>query len=195
MKEFVTILLVITTLSVFGQETEFYIKDEAKYSENFLSEFKKYYGMYETVFLIEDTIIVNNDREGFVIIPTDLPLNKTIIYEKVEKEKEQILTIKRINISTLEYNYYETVNGKKINERKGNADLKPAFLLAAEGIFFENDDAEENLYGMNIYKDYSEKDCWTHIFIGVGSIEKSFLIYGCENEGYKFRTPELIRRK
>jgi len=195
MKEIVTILLAITTLSVFGQKTEFYIKDEAKYSENFLSEFKKYFGMYETVSLIGDTIIVNNDRDGLVIIPTDLPLNTIIIYEKVENGQEKVLRVKRINISTLEYIYYEVVSGKKVNERKGNADLDPTFFLAAEGTFFENDDDEESLYGMNIYKDYSEKDCWTHIFVGVRSIEKSFLIYGCENDRYKFRTSELIRRK
>jgi len=49
MKRFVTILLAITTLSVFGQKTDFYIRNEMQYSENFISEFKKYHGMYETV--------------------------------------------------------------------------------------------------------------------------------------------------
>jgi hypothetical protein len=45
--------------------------------------------MYETVSLIEDTIIINNDRKNFIIIPTDLPLNKTVTYRKTE----QVLTV------------------------------------------------------------------------------------------------------
>jgi hypothetical protein len=192
MKEFVTILLVITTLSVFGQKTDFYIKDEIKYSENFILEFKKYHGMYETVSLIEDTIIINNDIEGLIIIPTDLPLNKMITYGKSEKGKEQILTVKRVNISTIEYNYYEIVNGKKRDERQGKADLEPSFHLAVDGTF---EDENENTYGMNRYIDYSEKNCWTYVYIGVGSIEKSFLIYGCETDRKKFETSELISRK
>jgi len=172
--------------------TKFYIKDETKYSKNFISEFKKYHGMYETVSLIDDTIIVNNDRKELIIIPTDLPLNKTIIYEKTEKEKEQILTVRRVNFSTLEYNYYEIVDGKKTNERKGKADLDPTFYNGAEGVF---EDENENTYGMNKYIDYSEKGCWTYIYVGVGSIEKSFLIHGCETGRNEFSTPELIRRK
>ena len=83
------------------KSTKFYIKDETKYSDNFISAFKKYHEMYEAVSLIEDTIIINNDRENIIIIPTDFPLNKMIIYEKAEKEKEQILTVKRVNFSTL----------------------------------------------------------------------------------------------
>ena len=172
--------------------TEFYIKDETKYSENFISKFKKYFGMYETVSLIEDTIIVNNDIEGLIIIPTDLPLNKTVVYGKTEKEKEYILTVKRIYLATLEYNYYEIVNDKKINEKQGLADLPPSFILACAGTF---EDENEMTYGMNEYIDNSEKGCWTYIYIGVGSIKKSFLVHGCDTNRNKFRTPELIRRK
>ena len=172
--------------------TKFHIKDETKYSEKFLSEFKKYHEIYETVSLIEDTIIVNNDRENIVIIPTDLPLNKKVIYESTEKEKKQILTVNRVNISTLEYSYYEIVKGKKTNERQGKADLAPTFYFGAEGTF---EDEDENVYGMNEYIDYSEKDYWTYIYVGVGNIEKSFLVYGCKADGKMVDTSELIRQK
>ena len=172
--------------------TEFYIKDKTKYSENFISEFKKYHGIYETVSLIEDTIIINNAKEEFIIIPTDLPLNTIVIYGKTEKDKEQILTVKRINISTLEYYYYEKINDKKTNEKQGTADLEPTFYFETEGTF---EDENGNIYGMNEYIDNSEKDCWTYIYIGVGSIEKSFLIYGCQTDRSKFTTPILNKRK
>jgi len=180
-----------------AKPTEFYIKDEIKYSENFISQFKKYHGIYETVSLIElieDTIIVNSDRKDTIIIPTDLPLNKMIIYEKLEKEKKQILTVKRINISTLEYNYYEIINGKKVNERQGTADLDPTFHYAAEGTF---EDENENIYGMNKYVDYSEKDLWcrTYILVGVGSIEKSSLIYYHNTNKNKVEIPLTRQNK
>ena len=178
-------------LTSYKMPTKFYIKDKTKYSKQFISEFKKYHGIYETVSLIEDTIIINNDRKELIIIPTDLPLNKIIVYKNEDKENEQTLSVKRVNISTLEYNYYKIVNGRKVNERQGKADLQPIFYYGAEGTF---EDKDENIYGMNRYIDYSEKDCWTYIYIGVRSIEKSFLIYGCENDRYKFRTTELIKK-
>ena len=180
-----------TTETESTDTTEFYIKDETMYSENFISEFKFKFGMYEKVSLIEDTIaiydsILNGVKEDISIIPTNLPLNKTVIYSKTEKNKKQVLTVKRINISTLEYNYYEIVNGKKTNNRQGIADLNPSFYLSSK--MFDDGDG---LVGMYEYADYSEKDCWTYIYIEVESIEKSCLIYGCETDRNKFRTPIL----
>lgn len=172
--------------------TKFFIKDESMYSPTFLTEFKARHSVYETVSLINDTIIVNNDRVGHIIIPTDLPLNQQVTYEKNENGKKQVLTVKRINYSTLEYSYYELSNGQKTNERQGTADLEPVFYFGAEGTF---EDENENVYGMNEYIDNSEKVCWTYIYVGVGSIEKSFLINGCETDRNKFRTPELTRTK
>lgn len=151
--------------------TKFFIKDESMYSPTFLTEFKARHSVYETVSLINDTIIVNNDRVGHIIIPTDLPLNQQVTYEKNENGKKQ---------------------GQKTNERQGTADLEPVFYFGAEGTF---EDENENVYGMNEYIDNSEKGCWTYIYVGVGSIEKSFLINGCETDRNKFRTPELTRTK
>lgn len=151
--------------------TKFFIKDESMYSPTFLTEFKARHSVYETVSLINDTIIVNNDRVGHIIIPTDLPLNQQVTYKKNENGKKQ---------------------GQKTNERQGTADLEPVFYFGAEGTF---EDENENVYGMNEYIDNSEKGCWTYIYVGVGSIEKSFLINGCETDRNKFRTPELTRTK
>ncbi len=170
--------------------TEFYIKDETRYSKTFIKEFKKYHSSYETVSLIDDTIIVNNDRRELIIIPTDLPLKKTVTYEKTEKNKKKSLYITRINISTIEYNYYEIVNWRKENHRQGTADLQPTFYFGAEGTF---DDENGITYGMNKYIDNSVKDSWTNIYIGVGNIDKSFLIQGFETDRHKFCTSLLTR--
>jgi len=96
----------------------------------------------------------------------------------------------RINISTIEYNYYEIVNGRKENHRQGTADLQPTFYFGAEGTF---DDENGITYGMNKYIDNSVKDSWTNIYIGVGNIDKSFLIQGFETDRHKFSTPLLTR--
>lgn len=172
--------------------TKFFIKDESMYSQTFLTEFKARHSVYETVSLIDDTIIVNNDRVGLIIIPTDLPLNQQVTYTKTEESKKQVLTVKRINYSTLEYSYYEVSNGQKTNERQGTADLEPVFYFGAEGTF---EDEDENIYGMNEYIDNSEKDCWTYIYVGVGSIEKSQLTYGCETDRNRLNSKLLTRTK
>lgn len=154
------------------KETVFFIKNESMYSTNFLTEFKARHSVYQTVSLIDDTIIINNDRTGHIIIPTDLPLNQQVTYQKAENNKKQVLTLKRINYSTLEYNYYEETNGQVMITRKGEADLAPVFYFGVEGTF---EDENENIYGMNEYRDYSEKDCYTWIYVGIGNIEKSQL--------------------
>jgi hypothetical protein len=173
-------------------ETVFFITNESMYSPTFLSEFKARHSVYDTVSLINDTIIVNNDTVGHIIIPTDLPLNKKVTYEELEKDKKHILTVKRINYSTIEYVYFEEVNGQQTNLRKGTADLEPVFYFGAEGIF---EDENENIYGMNEYIDNSEKDCCINIYIGVGSIEKSQLKQGCETNRNKMNTGLLTRTK
>jgi hypothetical protein len=179
-------------LSPQKSDAKFYIKDESKYSQTFLNEFKARHSIYESVSLIEDTIIVNNDKIGHIIIPTDLPLNHQVTYEKKENSKKNILTIKRVNYSTLEYNYYEEANGQKTNQRQGTAHIEPVFYFGTEGTF---EDENQNVYGMNEYVDNSEKDCWTYIYVGVGSIEKSQLLYGCETDRNKLNTGLLTRTK
>ncbi|MCR6639843.1 MAG: hypothetical protein NVV82_12910 [Sporocytophaga sp.] len=180
------------TKSSGNRQTTFFIKDETTYSQIFLKEFKKRHSIYESVTLIDDTIIVNNDQVGHIIIPTDLPLNEQVTYTTAEDSKKSVLIVKRINYSTLVYSYYEVSNGLKTNERQGKAELEPVFYLGAEGTF---EDEEENVYASVEYIDNSEKGCWTYIYVGVGCIEKSFLTQGCETDRNKFRTPLLTRIK
>jgi hypothetical protein len=174
------------------QSTQFYIKDEKQYSETFLAEFKARHSIYETVALIGDPIIINNDQENFILIPTDLPLDRLVTYEESADGIKYTLTVKRINLSTLEYGYFETVNGKKENEKQGQADIEPVFYFGAEGTF---EDENENTYRMNEYINSSKNGCQTLIYIGVGSIEKSFLKQHCKSETNKFKTPLLAIKK
>lgn len=174
------------------QSTEFYIKDEKQYSETFLAEFKAKHNIYETVALIGDTIIINNDRENIILIPADLPLDQFVTYEESTGGIKHTLIVKRTNLSTLEYNYFETVNGKMKNEKQGQADLEPVFYFGAEGTF---EDENKNVYGMNEYINSSKDGCQTVIYIGVGSIEKTFIKQHCKSEIDNFKTSLLQIKK
>jgi hypothetical protein len=159
--------------------TIFFIKDSSNYSPNFLKEFKGRHGFYKSVSLIDDTIIINNDRKGCIIIPVDLPLNSVVSYKAKKDGKNYSLKVKRINYSTIEY---------ALNGQKGVADLQPVFYMGAEGTF---EDKNGTTYGMNKYIDYSEKEC-KYILIGVGNIEKSTLTY-CAKEGQLLTTIDFIK--
>lgn len=175
-----------------SQQTKFYIHDEKQYSKTFLTEFKVRHSIYETVALIYDTIIINSDRENFILIPTDLPLDKLVTYEESADGIKFSLTVKRINYSTLEYYYFEIVDGKNKNEKQGQADLEPIFYFGSEGTF---EDENENVYGMNEYVDSSILGCRILIYIGVGNIKKTFLKQHCGSETGMFETPLLTIKK
>lgn len=171
-----------------SRQTQFYIKDEKQYSETFIAEFKAKHSIYETVELIYDTIVINCDRENFILIPTDLPLERLVTYEERADGITYRLTVKRVNYSTIEYNYFEIVNGKRKNEKQGLANLEPVFYFGAEGTF---EDEGGNVYGMNEYVDSSIIDCQILIYIGVGNINKTFLKHHCESGTNIFETPLL----
>jgi hypothetical protein len=175
-----------------SQSTQFYIKDESQYSANFISEFKEKHKGYKSVSLIEDSIIINNDRTDIILIPTDLPLNKSVTYEKNIDETKYALTVKRISFSTLEYSYFEIVNGERKNEKQGQADLEPVFYLGSEGTF---EDENENVFGMNEYIDSSIEGCQSLVYIGVGSIEKTFMKEQCKSIDDQLNTPLLSIKK
>ncbi|MEZ4772521.1 MAG: hypothetical protein R3D00_05000 [Bacteroidia bacterium] len=169
------------------RETTFYFKDSTKYSQEWIKEFKERHRGYKSVQLIDDTIIINNDRKDFITLPTDLPIDSEVYYELIQDGSTFSLTVKRINYTTIEYRYAD-VNTKK----EGLAHIEPVFYFGAEGVF-EDDDGMT--YGMNEYIDNSQKDCWTYIYVGMQSINKTFLKHGCETHLEKLTTPLLTRKE
>ena len=169
------------------RETIFYFKDSTKYSHEWIKEFKERHSGYTSVQLFDDTIIINNDRKDFITLPTDLPFDSEVYYELTEEGRTISLTVKRINYTTIEYSYADNDN-----EKKGLAHIEPVFYFGAEGMF-EDDDGMT--YGMNEYIDHSQKDCWTYIYVGMKSINKTFLKEGCEGHLEKLTTPLLTRKE
>lgn len=155
-----------------------YIKDINDYYKTFIKEFKYYFGGYDTVALLQDSIIINRDVKNFIKIPTDLPLNKKVTYKGKKGKSSYTLDITRINFSTIKYAYQKVNQGKTQYISKGEADLQPSFYLGTQGIF---NDAKDNIYGMNEYITPKSKKQEVIIFIGVGSIEKSFIKFQHKN--------------
>jgi hypothetical protein len=159
--------------------TSFFIKDSTKYSKEFLKDFKEKHSLnkVETVALIDDTIIINNDRKGLIVIPTDLPLDKKIVYEGKRKDTTYRLIVKRINYSTIEYEYNEKQADKIIGHKEGLASLDPTFYYGAEGLI----EIDDKAYGMNKYIDHL-LECNTFILIGEGNISQSEFHHYCKND-------------
>lgn len=168
--------------------TVFFIKDTTKYSVKFLKEFKDRHNSYETVSLISDTIIINDDRNGLIIIPTDLPLKKKLFYRSPLKDRKSYykLWITRINYSTIEYEYGEDDKGVL----HGFADLEPVFYFGAEGTF---EDKDGRVFGMNEYIDNSSDSCSVTILIGVGNLNQSFFKFCDKADGNKLKTLDFYK--
>jgi len=167
----------------------FYIRDSSNYSLEFLIPVTDRLNNAESVALIADSIIVNNDRADAIIIPTDLPLNEIIIYSAKRGDKLYKLTVKRINYSTVEYEYIQKEKNKIIVSRNGLASLAPTFFYGVEGTI----ETKDKTYGMNKYIDYSV-DCHTYLLIGVGNISESEYHSDCDNKKENIVSGILFRR-
>lgn len=172
--------------------TTFFIKDTTKYSIKFLNDFRKRHNQYKinTVSLLNDTIIINNDKKDLIIIPTDLPLNRKIVYEAQTSDMIYMLTVKRVNYSTIEYEYDQKEKEKSIAHKSGLASLDPLFYYGCEGTIELKNGA---VYGMNKYIDDSS-ECHTYILIGVGNISQSEIHHNCKNTKDNIKSILLNRK-
>jgi hypothetical protein len=138
--------------------TRFYIKDKASYSKGFIKEFKYEFSDYDSVSLVNDSIIINGNLKKLTKIRTDLPLNKTVRYQSKGNEKVCLLEVTRINISTVKYHYQEFHNKVKKYDYQGLA----SFSLGSSFDFFSPFlDKEAYLYGIDEYINSTSK----HIYI------------------------------
>ena len=143
--------------------------------------------MHERVSLLGDTIeIVHLETTARIVIPTDLPLDSTVVYFARTGMNRYNLEVRRVNISTVEYSYRESRPGSETLRLEGNADLEPVFYFGAEGTF---EGADGRTYGMNEYVDSRADGSWTYIYIGVGSIEQSFVTHGTAPGKDTLRSP------
>lgn len=122
------------------------IIDSTQYDIDFLQYWKQVKPY--PVRIVNDSIIINDESESPVLIPTDLGLDQVYNYKCEVSDTSYILTIKRVNYTNIEYFIEGTANEVVVFGRKGVAILEPSFYLAAEGLF---ERGEDEVYNMNDY--------------------------------------------
>lgn len=165
------------------------VKDSTQYSARFIADLKRCFKDFKKVSLIDDAIIIDDNPQNALKIPTGIPPNTETEFKSEEKGTQYSLKIRRINYSTLEYAYSEKTPGGNETKLAGNADLNIEFYLN-----MLNAPAGANLVnGMDEYADNSANGCWTYIGISMKNFEKSFIMQGCDE--IKVSSPELSRAK
>mgnify|MGYP006152956837 CR=1 FL=1 len=161
------LLFLILTFSVskgqkhIDKEWESGVKDSSAYDINFL----KYWGHVNPL-IIKDSIIVHNDHDDAILIPTDLPLNKKCLYFSKTNDTTYWLAVKRINYTNIEFLIEGKAEGKLVFSRVGIAILESSYWLGSEGVY---ETASGDYYGMNDYNFKSKTPGDNMLLIPVGT--------------------------
>lgn len=124
-----------------------YIKDKSQYDRTFLDGLLGYKG---SIKLIDNYLITGNDTTYF---PEDLTLDKETTFVANKEGNKYLLTVKRTNLTNLQYEFKLIDNDNGIIDRKsGEAILSSGFFLASE-IDFETETGND--YGSYEYGDES----------------------------------------
>lgn len=167
----------LQSLSVDKKQLDIYIKDKTQYDQTFIKELEDY---NEPIKLIDNYIITGKDTTFF---PDDLSLNTATIFKATKDKNKYMLTVTRINLTTLTYNFqFMDKDNKTIDNKSGKAILGSMFFLASEN---DEDSQTGDGYGSFEYRD-NANDCWFTIRIGIGKDDngklRAMLKYGCNDK-------------
>lgn len=107
------------------------VKDTTQYASSFIKELKESYMGYEALIVKDDSFLITSRSNQGVFsykytIPTNLELNKEIVFWNRNKDKS--LVLKRTNYTNIEYQ----VKNEKETIKSGTAILQSTFYLGAE---------------------------------------------------------------
>jgi hypothetical protein len=162
----------------------FMVKDSSKYATTFINELRDLCPEYESLKLIDDKLyLITKPFNGqkyvnsmdTYSIPSILPLNILIKYKAAKANKNYALFVKRINYTSIEYEF--KTNNFVI--KTGQCALSGGFILGFE-TELEND---SSAYGVDEYLDKS--NCWTIIRIEMNSGNKATFRVVCEKDKTK----------
>ncbi len=128
--------------------------------------------------LVDNYILIGEEK---VYFPEDLQLNKETIFQGNREGNKFVLTLTRINLTSLIYDFKVLDSASNlINGKSGKATISPQFFLDSE---IDSDDAGDS-YSSTAYWDYSS-DCSFAIRLGEkdknGTIRAKVLVE-CEND-------------
>jgi hypothetical protein len=131
--------------------------DKSLYDQTFIDGLA---GYGEQIKLIENYILIGQDTAYF---PEDVKLNTETIFKGTKDKKNFVLTVRRINLTSLNYNFQLLdKDAKLLNSKKGKATLGSLFFLGSES---DDDDETGEGYLSVEYYDHSA-DCSFAIRIG-----------------------------
>ena len=164
----ISFILIICTSTSYSQITKWKPKiiDSTEYDASFL----KYWEHVKPFDLIMtyDSIIVNNEKNNPILIPTDLPKNIDVHYSCIADDTLYKLTVRRVNYTNLQYEINGILNLDTIFLRHGTAILDPSFYLGSEGIF---EKSKVEIYGMNEYNIIIDKQVEAKLLVPSGTDE------------------------
>jgi hypothetical protein len=166
----------LKTVSPKKQLKDIYIKDKSQYDQTFIDGLADY---TEPIKLIDNYILTGKDTTYF---PSDLPLNKEIHFKATKDEQHFLLSVMRVNHTSLTYNFEIIKDNETVDYKNGKAILGSMFFLASE---MDEDSQTGDGYGSYEYWD-KENDCWLAIRIGIGEDnngkQRAMLKYGCKDK-------------
>jgi hypothetical protein len=166
----------IQVASADKKQTGIFVKDKSQYDQAFIDGLADY---NEPIKLIDNYIITGVDTTYF---PNDLNLNTATIFKAIKDDSKYLLTVTRINLTSLTYSFQLTdKDNQTIDTKSGKAILFSTFFLAPEG----DVDTESSGYGSQEYWDKAN-DCWVSIRIGIGvdnnGKKRAKVTFGCEDK-------------
>lgn len=156
---------------------DLYIKDSSLYDPTFIDELADY---NEPLKLIDNYLLTGQDTTFF---PNDLPVNKKITFIGVKDNHNFLLTVTRINLTSIIYNFRRTdKDNQSVDSTSGKAILGSMFFLASE---MDEDSQTGDGYGSSEYWDKTN-NCWLSIRIGIGlddnGKQRAVVTYSCEDK-------------
>jgi hypothetical protein len=161
----------------------FYIKDSTQYSPEFIEELKTLDPEYDSIKLIENNLIIN--KSDTFSIPIDLPLNKSIKYNASKGNNDFILTLERLNYTTIKYDFF--INNTLV--KTGQVLLSAGFFLGSEISMDENTSA----FGSTQY--FNKGNYSTCIKIENGNAERvEFYLHNDSDSTMRFENLPIFKK-
>jgi hypothetical protein len=135
------------------------IIDESKYSKSFLDKLNNN-GLHCK---LNDSLLI--DGPDTAHFPTDLPLNKQVIFAGSKNNINYTLTVERKNYTTLSYKFERS----NWTAEQGQADIGSGFFLGAE----TDDDDKTGMSYLSTEYSFQNADCYFGIRIGWNEDEKN----------------------
>ena len=158
-------------------QQDIYIKDKNLYDKTFIEGLADY---NEPLKLIDNYIIIGKDTTFF---PDDLPVNKQITFQGSKDNHNFVLTVTRINLTSIIYNFQRTdKDNQSVDSISGKAILGSMFFLASE---MDEDSQTGDGYGSSEYWDKTN-NCMLSLRIGIGlddnGKQRAVVTYSCEDK-------------